>query len=106
MNFSGQVLWKRSVIGVCARAIIGKPRVVAPAAALEARKRRRICFFGTLSTFSSRVILVSVLAERYVHDLSGNRLVVVYAFSVWTLLPVTKPALFAKMFGLRYTARM
>src|SRR5215207_5684216 len=101
MNFSGHVLWKRRVIGVCARAIIGKPRVVAPAAAPVVRKRRRICSFGTLSVFSSRFIQTSQYLLRVRFTIRAQTPRSVYAFSFSTFAPATKPALFAKMFGLR-----
>ena len=46
MNFTGQVLWKRSVMGAaCARAIMGKPPRAVPVAA-AARKRRREAGLG------------------------------------------------------------
>src|SRR5579885_1744842 len=46
MSFDGQVDWKRNEIGPWALAIIGKPRVVAPAAAAVAplrNLRREAC---------------------------------------------------------------
>src|SRR5438477_13145309 len=43
MSFAGQVLWKRSVMGVCAREIIGNASPAAPAApAPPARSLRRM----------------------------------------------------------------
>jgi hypothetical protein len=40
MNFCGQVLWKRSVIGACAFVIIGNPPSAAPAPAAPRNWRR------------------------------------------------------------------
>jgi hypothetical protein len=40
MNFTGQVLWKRSVTGAWARTMAGNPSAAEPAAA-PPRKRRR-----------------------------------------------------------------